>query len=271
MKRMTESDIDTDPRNIPVIGLAYVDDGVFELFVKYLYSGKLAMQVDKSSTEANVDEWKLLCKLWIFGKHIGHVKLQNDVMDTLLHIYDEVVHEGTKEAAAPPKVVDYVYRYTKTGSKLRRFVVDTFVWACRPGHLDRCGHDFVKAFYRDLAAACIKELAPHNTNTGICGTVNSCDYHEHVDGAICGNDGPEDTAPDGELEQDDSQSSKRKRADSEETDETPSEDAERTIAELSAELAEMQNHLMNVQTQKRPKKRVRKSKPEEDQASNTAT
>lgn len=154
---------------------------IFEVFARFLYSGKVYSQAEGDASldqgKPRDKEWGRLAQAWKLGDTLQSPSFKDAVVDTICE----------KMALAkkyPVSLYMSTYATTSEGASLRRLVVDIAVWCWGPNAFgETTFHESWNQFFRDLALRQhemgkdgLKGLAPFETP--------SCNYHEH------GNDSP---------------------------------------------------------------------------------
>lgn len=170
------------------LGDDFTERDIFELYVKYLYSGKIHCKIDDGGTDdggsSNGKEYELLCGLFVFAEKVQDVSTQNAVMDALLCKYDSV-DDQDQHWLPPDNVVAEVYSWISEGSPIRRFLVDVCTWASEPKLLMENSDNLPKDFLLELAAHLLGKHVETRHSLDIPAGTKSCDYHKHAEGTEC--------------------------------------------------------------------------------------
>ncbi|KAK5126457.1 hypothetical protein LTR85_010693 [Meristemomyces frigidus] len=163
-----------------------IDEVPFELYVKYLYSGKIHCKVGDGGEDddgAMSDrEYKSLCRLFVVAEKVQDVTVQNAIMDALLCKYNAVT---TQQWLPPDSVIAYVYDHTSEGSPIRSFLVNVCTWASTPALLTQTPNRLHEDFLLELAAHLLGRHVQARQDLEIPADVSSCDYHTHANGVEC--------------------------------------------------------------------------------------
>ena len=168
-------------------------------YLQYLYSGKIPCQ----SLEDIADPEDSKCRSRLIRFHaltskLGDSRAMDAAVSSLIASLDEgnlPNHDAIKE----------IYAATKSGSRLRKFLVDTYVWS---GAAEEVSEKACKAFLLDVAKASLAKIAELGEDgwEDNLAAASCCDYHEHPEDKPCLNkkrkrDGEEDEAESGEDEE----------------------------------------------------------------------
>lgn len=161
------------------------DEDALRCYHGYLHNGTIVSKIvnpdGKTFADLSDMEYRLLIRAHILGLGLQDTAFQNSVMSALLCRYDEVDEVDDQRVHWLPAsdMVGFVYEKTKPGSLLRRFIVDTFVWAADEGMVHRSPRDVPEQFFRDLSASFMRQHAAVRGTTDIPAEVSCCDYHNH--------------------------------------------------------------------------------------------
>lgn len=154
----------------------------FEMFARFLYSGKAysRMDGDRSSADGKIKdtEFSRLFFAWKLGGRLQSPSFKDAMVDA---ICDKI----SQEKVHPTDSYRAIYPHTSTGAPLRRLIVDIAVWFWQARNFgETTFHESWNEFFRDLA------LRQHEVGkNGGMGPAPfespSCNYHEHGDDSPC--------------------------------------------------------------------------------------
>ena len=166
------------------------DDLSFQCYHQYTRNGVVASKSNIaegcSFAISSNQEYDLLCRAHILGSNMRDVDFQTVIMDALLCRYKEVDELG-QHGLPTASVVKMVYKRTKGGSLLRKFLVDIYVWA----GLEEVTRSTLMSsgvpqdFVHDLLKIILREHASQRNSRDIPTTVSCCDYHGHGKSEQC--------------------------------------------------------------------------------------
>ncbi|KAF2094514.1 hypothetical protein NA57DRAFT_60552 [Rhizodiscina lignyota] len=178
------SGFDTD-----VIWIRTVEPRTFEIYIKWLYFGKIFSIEDDDAEDHGggthgIHEFPRLCDLYIFGDYIQDVSLKNAAIDALIAATVERNRYPTALAAR-------TCCNTPPTSKLYQLLVDFYAWTTTPGWIDEKNAeedpscdvaDAPPKFWRDVLRATWKAGgAVFKDNKTYPWAKDKCKYHEHSD------------------------------------------------------------------------------------------
>ncbi|KAF2479151.1 hypothetical protein BDY17DRAFT_327937 [Neohortaea acidophila] len=165
-----------------IIRLGEDDPEAFEMFARFLYSGKVhsRMEGDIDSDQAEVydNEWPRLTLGWRLGDRLQSPSFKDAVVDA-------VCEKMQNDRRYPVSLYQDIYPHTSAGAPLRRLIVDIAVWKWHAHNFRATEfHGSWNDFFRDLAVRQFeigkegrKDPAPFSTP--------NCIYHEHGDDYPC--------------------------------------------------------------------------------------
>lgn len=107
--------------------------GLFELYVQYLYHGKIFSCFSEDNPQTH-DEWIRLWDLYILGDCLQDECFRNSVLDAL-------VEKANKDERYPTQLAADTYANTPPGSPMRRLIVDFHVWTGQGGSFTKTAHN----------------------------------------------------------------------------------------------------------------------------------
>lgn len=160
---------------------------IFELYVKWLYTGELV----KLSTNAEEEDYPehttltVLACAWFLGDKLLDSTFKNAAIDAIIERVRETNHY-------PCALASFIYENTTEESPLRRLLVDFYAYAYERSWFvgnDR-GPDMDDApreFFRDVLVKIIMlKEGPAVEEPGDWPWVKDrCQYHDHADGTMC--------------------------------------------------------------------------------------
>ncbi|KAL8766012.1 MAG: hypothetical protein Q9209_007101 [Squamulea sp. 1 TL-2023] len=113
------------------------DDDIetFELFVQWLYIGKVDISPSLCATAAIKGHFDELTHLYVLADKYNIVSLKNHVMDVCFAFARKRgMTAGKRSLAAAPRLetIEYVYDNTVPGLPMRQFMVAYYVWVISP-------------------------------------------------------------------------------------------------------------------------------------------
>lgn len=155
--------------------VANVTIAEFDLYVQYIYTGRLPYKTIDKGLGDMVDLYLAAEKLEDFGT-------MNATIDAVL------VFHAAEDVVPASLTIQKVYKATEPGSNIRRLIVDMHLWS-EDSYLIGEQYDDPRDFLRDLSKAALKQLEAKSENEGVSSyeTASCCDYHEHSNGAKCNN------------------------------------------------------------------------------------
>ena len=157
------------------------DPALFLIFCRFIKTGQLFIKQegDKHPPERGVksspwdEEWDRLANVWLLGEELKSCSFKDAIVDA-------VIEKQEEDQILPMSMHSVIYPKSTAASKIRKLLIDVFVWGTVPGTAERQGRDpNLWEFYFDLAAALDKfKFEP-------CGAQppyergRQCLYHEH--------------------------------------------------------------------------------------------
>jgi hypothetical protein len=128
------------------IDLTDEDPAIVEVYIKWLYSDNLAVNVAEGETAANDDTRKL--RLYVLGEKLMHKAFQDAVLRVFVH--------GCRARRMYPTghMISLLYDGTTAASPTRRLVVDMYCWR---GAANWADNNFNNA-HPDLMRDCMRAL-----------------------------------------------------------------------------------------------------------------
>ncbi|RDW92789.1 BTB/POZ domain-containing protein [Aspergillus mulundensis] len=109
-----------------VVQLPEEDPEVFDIFVHWVYCGKLPFSIDEHTGDIDA-EYMELAKAYVFGEKLLSPEFQDRVVDVVVEkSRADRNHRHWMESCLGMDVVRYVYGHTLEGTPLRKLVVDIF-------------------------------------------------------------------------------------------------------------------------------------------------
>ncbi|GIZ49937.1 hypothetical protein CKM354_001295300 [Cercospora kikuchii] len=133
------------PREDGIIAMPDDDPHAFEIYVQWLYGGKLLVQARDMDPKKS-RELRLLVESFILGEKLQDRVFQHATIDSLIACVNDYDQEGT--VYFPAGHADRVYEATPENSPLRSLIVDMFVYH---GHSAWVGSNANTCFLRDVA------------------------------------------------------------------------------------------------------------------------
>ena len=168
------------------IQLAEYEKEIFELYLRWLYSGKIFV---KNSGEDS--GYPTLAKLYVLGEKIMDSEFQDRVIDAMIAASLEKDEEGwTYHPDSHPALI--IYEGTSEGSPARGLIINEFVAFGRDKWITKeaqCGLELNEEFVRDLITALLdRRVLPANEKAEYKSFKNSpgCKYHKHGKDQPCG-------------------------------------------------------------------------------------
>lgn len=149
------------------------DPEVFQAFRYCLYVRRLSALA--SSCKMDMEQ---LCKLWVFADAHEVPLLQNTVIDAVRFRLN-----ATSERRVAAQCVNYVYKNTLTGSRLRKLLMDVFGKIFDPAQ-DLDMKAWPKEALLDLLAM-VSFRPIEGTLSDVLSPSNACIYHLHSGGTLC--------------------------------------------------------------------------------------
>jgi len=162
-----------------VIRMPEDEPHVFEVYLKWLYSGLIFSKSDEGETQNHpiTDEYILLYKCYILGEKLQDVGFKDTIMDS--------INELTwAKKGIITSTIRFVYDNTPASSPVRRFLVDVFTYSGEMVWIGK-GKDSHEEFLFDVSASLLRlkhrqlpDIAPYVSS--------SCNYHDHIrTGELC--------------------------------------------------------------------------------------
>ncbi|KAI5274410.1 hypothetical protein E4T47_02530 [Aureobasidium subglaciale] len=162
-----------------------LNEFAFALFVRWLYGGQLHGPNDFHSVQ------HYLC-LYVMGQRWDVEALSNDTIDLVRSYY------RSNNMTAPTFRLEYMYTFTETPNKMRKFLVETAAFRALCGEppakgeyltdsmktLIKKGGEFSVDFAHSLARLTKEDFPDPRKGS-------KCDWHEHADGKACEKELPE--------------------------------------------------------------------------------
>lgn len=160
------------------------DPETFNLYVQWLYSGRILSKVDGAHGSVN---YLLVTKLYALGEVLLDNVFQDRIIDVLVTCVREKGKDGTTRWPAQEHV-NTIYRGTTKGSAGRRLMVNMHVLQGRGNWLgedaDSCHHEFAVDLARALMSDRNPSVATDKKYAEILRGV-PCSYHSHQEDAPC--------------------------------------------------------------------------------------
>lgn len=117
-----------------------------------------------------------MCKLWDHAYYLRDGKLKNNVMDGLIRMV------SVQGFAIGLEAIKFVGRYTKPGTALRRWLVDSLAPTLQPKALELCGNEYPSSIVMELLTKCAEIIGSlGGRNKGTPQLVDCIAYHENDD------------------------------------------------------------------------------------------
>lgn len=155
--------------------LANVEIATFDLYVQYIYTGRLPYKTVNDGFEEMVD-------LYLAAGRLEDSGTMNATIDAML-----AFHAATDFVPAS-SIIQKVYKATEPGSGIRHLFVDIHLWSEDPAMIDE-EYDDPRDFLLDLSKAALQQLKAKSEDEEVASyeTASCCDYHDHSNGAKCNN------------------------------------------------------------------------------------
>lgn len=141
---------------------------VIKVYVAWLYSNRIFTKFEGGVGK----EFNELLNAYIFGDEIRDSDFQDAIIDAFI--------ERTREVKSYFLNARKVWESTLPGALIRRYMVDTFVWAGGEKWLEDVSY-FDRDFLVELGRALYKRIKSPEDYTGVAPFVrDSCLYHEHT-------------------------------------------------------------------------------------------
>ncbi|KAL6703469.1 hypothetical protein ACN47E_009643 [Coniothyrium glycines] len=126
----------------------------FRVYLKWLYFGKIAVEVDVYITDDEDEVMVQLIQSYILGEKLRDEPYQNAIISALILFADKADKYPNDEA------VQLAYKGTRKSSPLRRLLVDYWLWLAKESWLpddNQVVQDICAEFANDLIAALVKQ------------------------------------------------------------------------------------------------------------------
>lgn len=169
-----------------VVALPADEGDVFDLYMQYLYSGKVA-----SKLEAATAEFENLVQLYVLGEKFLDRQFQDRVVDALIAATHQPrpskqYEHGTARWFPTAETLVPIYEHTPVGSPIRQLMVDMHLAHGIPKWLDADVGQHSKEFLLDLSRASLDGRKPIVVNHRLIDAEPHCDYHQHGAMEPCG-------------------------------------------------------------------------------------
>ncbi|PPJ54692.1 hypothetical protein CBER1_06016 [Cercospora berteroae] len=156
--------------------VANVEIATFDLYVQYIYTGRLPYKTIDESFGTMVD-------LYLAAGRLEDFDTMNAAIDAML-----VFHTAEETFVPNSSIIQKVYKATEPGSEIRRLFVDMHLWSEDPDLIDEADDD-PRDFLVDFSKAALKQLKAKSGDEEVASyeTASCCNYHEHSNGAKCNN------------------------------------------------------------------------------------
>lgn len=147
---------------------------LFEMFARFLYSGKVYSRVegDSSAAQGRCKEWLRIVQAWRLGDKLQSPSFKDAVVDTTC---EKMVQDGRY----PTKLYRHAYPHTSMDAPLRRLIVDIATWSWHADTFEETAfHGSWNQFFRDLALR-QHEVGQNGQKGPAPFKIPSCKYHEH--------------------------------------------------------------------------------------------
>ncbi|WPB06112.1 uncharacterized protein RHO25_010769 [Cercospora beticola] len=165
------------------ITLPNFDISTFRYFTEYLYTGRFRCGVYvENSPLRDCEEF---VDVYLLAEKVSDEDLMDAALSAILSI-GRTEHETGDYWLPTAKAIENAYKQTNKSSKLRKLLVDLWLWRCDLDDPDDPA-DFPKEFLWDLAATAIKKVRKVSSNEFLPASMKCCDYHQHKKGEPCAN------------------------------------------------------------------------------------
>jgi hypothetical protein len=157
------------------------DPGVVDLYIQWIYSGRIFSRQSADGGPGDGKEFDLLIDGFVFGERVQNGDFKDAVVDALIKSFAVPDKKGQRWCPAAPWV-DRAYAGTPEGSPLRKLLVAMYVihgnrtWLQGTTNID---------FLADLAGRFMEDrkALPRPNTTKL--DLSPCCYHHHGEGESC--------------------------------------------------------------------------------------
>ena len=168
-----------------VVSLPMDEPEAFELYLQWLYQGKLPVRTDAPGREGNL-EYVQLAHAYVLGDRLQDHNFMDTVLDAMVEKTKTAATDGQKWYPVGP-VVRLIYENTPDSSKARQLLIDLYAFKARASWLRDWAEpdDLPKSFLMELAIALLETRNPPTKDDPVM-EANTCKYHQHgADSTLC--------------------------------------------------------------------------------------